>query len=151
MRFTVSAEQIKFFQTEGYLALENLLTKEEAASLLAAISSIKSKSPGYPEENLFRSIPMIATVARKRRWGEIAFSLIQKKPLRIAYDKFFSSKPTFLNTLDEYGCGLILNLNEYSGLFFKNHFPSNLSSNRYLLLILTSNHLPEQINPVIFR
>lgn len=150
MRFTASSEQLRFFKMEGSLELEDLLTEEEALSLRASINRIKIRTPGYPEENLFRSLPLISSLARKRGWGQIAYELIHKKPLRIAYDKFFPSQPTFTEILDTHSCGLILELATRKGIFFK-QLPqiNNSAGSCYFLLILTAKHLPDHINPII--
>jgi hypothetical protein len=155
MRFTISSEQLKFFHTEGYLTLENLLAQEERTALLSTIETICQKSPGYPEENFFRSIPLVTSLTRKRGWGEIVYTLIQKKPLSIAHDLLFRQVPSSAYLLEEDTCGLLIDLNTCGGCFFKNQLPIatlyNSSITCYFLLVFTAKRLPEQINPIIIR
>lgn len=152
MRITVSPEQLKFFHLQGYLELEDLVSAEEARSLDTALDALRTKSPGYAQENCFRSIPLIATLARKRGWGQIASVLIHKRPLRIAYDYFWTKAPEFNQELDSESCGFLLNLKTHHGIFFKQFLSYPLKYEEqhcYLLLILTSKHLPESRNPLI--
>jgi hypothetical protein len=153
MRFTVSPEQHKFFSIKGYLELEELISEQEASNLLAAIKGVKAKSPGYPEENLFRSAPLVLTLAKKRGWGQIAAELIHKKPLRMKSDKFFTSSPLLTEPLDDDSCGMILDLVTRRAIFFRQTpLPENLykgEANCYFLLIMTAKFLPEKLNPII--
>jgi len=155
MLFTVSPEQLKFFNLQHYLEIEDILSKEEAKALLSAINHVRSKSPGYPEENLFRSTPLIASLAKKKGWGQIAAALLHKKPLRLAYDKFFAAPPDFSYSLDEESCGLLIELNSRKGLFLKNFLAAkelyNSSQSCYLFLVLTAKYLPEQIHPILAK
>lgn len=153
MRITVSPEQLKFFRTQGYLELEELITEQEASALLKSIADIHVKSPGYPEENLFRSINQISKLARKKGWGQITSELLHKRPLRIQYDKFFPAKPDGFEPLDDESCGILLNLTNRKALFFK-QFPPQESLYKgeescYFFLILTAKFLPEKMNPLI--
>ena len=155
MRFTVSTEQIKIFYQNSYLELEDILSEEEARSLHAAIKRDDSKSPGYPAENLYRSIPLISILLKKRGWAKMASELIKKKPLRIASDQFFSSPPIVKVAIDEGACGLFIDLEHKRGFFFKDALPKlelyNSDESCYLLVILTANRLPDQLNPIVFR
>ena len=155
MRFTVSPEQLKFFHLNGYLELEELISEQEASVLITSIKGIKTKSPGYPEENLFRSIPQIANLARKRGWGRIAAELLHKRPLRLKFDKFFSTTPVTLEPLEDNSCGILVNLDTKKAIFFRQSpFPENLynsTQNCYLLLVVTSNFLPDKLNPIIVQ
>src|ERR1700722_12082789 len=99
MRFTVSSEELKLFQTQGYFELEDLLTEEEAVLLVKDIHAVRLKIPGYPEENFFRSIPFIVSLAKKRGWGQVAAELLRKKPLRLCFDKFFLTAPHLIEAL----------------------------------------------------
>src|SRR5262245_5784516 len=101
MRFAISSEQLKFFHLQGFLELETIISREEADRLISAITSLRANSPGYPDENCFRSIPLIATLARKNGWGQLASDLIHKKPLRIAYDHFWEKLPESLPSMDD--------------------------------------------------
>lgn len=152
MRFTVSPEQHKFFNIQGYLELSDLISSEEATQLLAAIRTLQTKIPGYTAENCFRSIPLIIDLARKRGWGHLASELLHKKPLRIAYDRFWSNSPQMDQTWEKESCGLLINLSSYQGTFFKES-PAKINSldAPSLFLIFTSKHLPEELNPIVIR
>ncbi len=154
MRITVSPEQLKFFDIQGHLELENLISEEESKSLLDSLATLRDKSPGYAEENCFRSIPQIATLARKRGWGQIAAGLLHQKPIRLAYDHFWSKEPAFNQELERDSLGLVLNLNTGHGIFFRQFLsypPKHEPKHCYLLVILTSKNLPESRNPLIVR
>ena len=155
MRFTVSSEELKNFRTLGYVELEDLLTEKESASLITAINKVHKNTPGYSQEHLYRSIPLIGTIARKQGWGQIVYEFFYKKPLSIEYDKFYPGPPTDIEAIEEDSCGLLLNLKTRKGCFFK-QFPTTHSLYNgegccYFYLILTSKHLPERLNPIIFR
>ena len=155
MRYTASPEQLKFFNLQGYLQIDDLLNSEESKALLSSIKSIGQKSPGYPEENLFRSIPLILSLAIKKGWGQLAAELIHKKPLRLAYDKFSTSFPQLSEPIDEQSCGLLIELKLKSGVFFRNALLIkelyNSPESCYLLLIVTAKYLPEERYPIIFK
>jgi len=155
MRFTVSPEQLKFFHIQGFLELEDLLGEEEVSLLTAEIDAIKNKSPGYPEENLFRSTSFIHSLIKKRGWGQVGAELLHKKPLRLAYDRFFTTSPLFTDSLDDDSCGLLIHLETRRGFFFKQfdliRDLHNSSKSCYFLLILTAKYLPGQLNPVIVK
>jgi hypothetical protein len=154
MRFTVSPEQQKFFKLQGYLELENLISHEEATRLIKSIDALRLKTPGYPEENCFRSIPYIAELVRKRGWGQLAADLLYKKPLRIAYDKFWADSPRIEQTWDKESCALLINFSSHLGTFFKKPpetFKPPKDAEGFLFLIFTANHLPEELNPTVIR
>jgi hypothetical protein len=155
MRFITSFEHLKFFQTKGYLELQDLLTKEQAISLISAIDAVRLASPGYPLENLFRSIPLICTLAKNRGWGQVAAELLHKKPLRLGYDKFFITSPSLAEPLEDDSCGLLIELNARKGFFFQHSLlPKSLYNSCgscYFLLIMTAKYLPEKLNPLIVK
>jgi hypothetical protein len=153
MRFTVSPEQQKFFNLQHYLEVEDLLSVEESKALLGAIKTLRTKSPGYPDEFLFRSIPLIASLAKKKGWGQMVATLLHKKPVRIEFDQFSDSLPSVNEPMDEGSCGLLIDLKSRRGFFFKDlllakHLYKSPRS-CYLFLVLTTNYLPEHIHPII--
>jgi hypothetical protein len=155
MRFTISSEELKIFQTIGYFELENLLSEQEAFDLIAAIQEVKKNTPGYAQENFYRSIPFIRRLVRQKGWGQIAAELLHKKPLRIQIDRFFETKPLLETALEDDACGILINLKKRNGFFFK-LFPTKDELYKgiescYFLLILTAKHLPDRLNPVVFR
>lgn len=153
MRFTVSPEQLKFFHLNGYLELENLITKQEASQLLKELHTLKTQSPGYPATHCFRSLPLIATLARKKGWGILAAELLHKKPLRLIYDAFSTQTPILQETLDEQSCGLIFNLTHPQSIFFKETIPDDTlykeKETCYFFIILTARRVAEELNPLI--
>jgi hypothetical protein len=150
MRFTISPEQLKFFDLNGYLELEGLISSEETNRLTASIQEVVQKTPGYPHQDYFRSLPLIAQLARKRGWGEIAAALVHKKPLRIFSDQLWSSSSQKLPFIDRGNCGLLLDLDQQKGIFFKKNFPADPQAH-YFLMVVTAKHLPENLHPVIFN
>lgn len=153
MRYTISSEQIKFFKHNSYLALEDLLGSEEAKKLLCLIDAVNQKSPGYTQDNLFRSIPLIMTLAKRKGWAEMASQLLQKKHVRLLTDRFFDHFPTFTHALDNESLGLLIELESHKGLFFRqipenqNHLPK--SDGSYLFLLFTIRYLPEPQHPIL--
>lgn len=155
MRFTISPEQLKFFQLQGYVEVEDLLTVEEGAGLISAIAAVRNNSPGYPDENFYRSLPLVVSLAKKKGWGQLAAELLHKKPLRLAHDRFFAELPPSFDPIEDNSCGLFVDLKTGQGFFFK-QFPKlknlyNSSKSCYLLLILTAKHLSDETNPVIIK
>lgn len=153
MRFTVSPEQQKFFNLQHYLVVEEILDSEEAKALLRAINNVRTKSPGYPEEYLFRSIPLILSLAKKKGWGQMVIGLVHKKPVRLAFDKFSLSLPEMSEPVEQGSCGLLIDLNSRRGCFFKELRAAaplyNGVESCYLFLILTTKYLPEHLHPTV--
>ncbi len=152
MRFTVSKEQQKFFNINGYLEVEELLEKPEAKGLATEIKNVHLKSPGYPQDNLFRSIPRILNLIKKNGWGHVCADLLYKKQLRIFSDHFYETLPETVE-FEEEDCALLVDLNKRTGCFFKNYERVKSlfapSEHGYFLVVFTTRFLPNGLNPIV--
>lgn len=144
-RLKVAPEHKKFFQRNGYITFEELVSSIEMQTLLDQIQKRRSELPGFHQENLFRSLPNLLSIAGKT--AEVAAQLIERKPLRIAYDCFLESFAQ-IPPIQEREVGLLLSF-KGKGLFFTD--PSYLYNEKeacYLLLIFTANYVN---NPVVYK
>ncbi len=158
---TVSHEQKEFFRHYGYIEFEALISENDAETLKKEIDKTIEKCPLDPKgarRCLVRSIPFLSTLIRRRHLAAIAYELIEKKPLRLAYDQFFTLKPTF--SLQEEECGGLLIYLEGSakkghGLYFKTSLPQRVLYNDpftcYFVLTFTTKHLPDDLNPIVYN
>jgi hypothetical protein len=107
MKFAITKEQRNFFQKHGWIEFEECLSFDQIAlfnqmidNILASrlqkpIEKLKQLSSGQlfmQGRDLWRSNPSLLALIRQLQFGQIASELIEKKPLRIGYDQFFSSQ-----------------------------------------------------------
>jgi len=113
--------------------------------LLKQIHKQRSETPGFAQENLFRSLPDVLTLARKL--GGFAAGLIDRKPIRIAYDCFLKQLDA-IPEIEDREVGLLLSL-KGKGLFFteRSHL-YNEKEECYFLFVFTANYVN---NPVVFK
>jgi hypothetical protein len=160
MKFTVSSEQREYFRKNGILPLSGLLNASELKDLNQAMDEVmKRADPFLHGRDLWRGSPLIKKIVFSSRLLGLAFELVQKKPLRLAFDQllpeqsegkpvdFYSDQPfqdiSCINDLT----GLFLiaiksqqpsEVEEGSGFFFlpSVSFPflTLPPSNRYLLI-----------------
>lgn len=144
-RVTLAPEHKKFFQINGFISFEELVSPLEMKELLKQIHKQRSETPGFAQENLFRSLPDVLTLARKL--GGFAAGLIDRKPIRIAYDCFLKQLDA-IPEIEDREVGLLLSL-KGKGLFFteRSHL-YNEKEECYFLFVFTANYVN---NPVVFK
>lgn len=144
-RVTIAPEHKKFFQLNGYITLEGLLTADEVKELAQEVKKHRSELPGLLIENFPGALP----IARKQ--GAIAAALLDRKPLYLTYDCVLDDLEE-MPTLEDREIALLLPLSgprAGEGLFMIDR--SHLYKERkacYLLLIFTANF---STNPIVYQ
>lgn len=158
MPSSVAPEQYKFYRQNGYIEFENLLSIDDLQRLFNEIQKTIRECPGLKADQLGRSIPFLHKLVRRKQLGHIAYQLVEKKPLRLGLEQFFSSKPVLSEPLEEDSCGLLIYLKgegkEGWGVFFRETLPENKlykgSDASYLLLIFTAKPLSNDLHPIVY-
>ncbi len=93
MKFSLSDSFRNFFLKNGLLEIEDILSQEEADTLLQLISE-KAPSTLYPElqaagKDLWKINDEVKKLLIKSRIGEIAGFLFKKRPIRLAFTQTF--------------------------------------------------------------
>jgi hypothetical protein len=109
MKFAIANEHRKFFQKNGWIEFDDLLSADQLAIMNREIDQVLATrldtSPGnlktFSSEQIFlkghdlwRSSPSLSQCTLFPRFGEIATELIEKKPLRIGYDQLYPPSNT---------------------------------------------------------
>lgn len=158
MPSTVSSEQQRFFRQNDYIEFEDLVSHADLQRLFEAIQKTLQDCPGLKADRLARSIPFLLLMVRRKNLGAIAYQLIEKKPLRLGHEQFFSSKPSLSYPLETDTCGLLLYLTgeekKGNGIFFRNALPEKILYHSpdacYLFLAFTPKRLSDELNPIIY-
>jgi len=144
-RITIAPEHKKFFQINGYISFEELVSSHETAALWKQIRKQQSELPGLFLENLSRSIPEVLVLARKL--GGIAAGLLDRKPIRFAYDCFVENLEE-IPEIDEREVGFLLSLSGKGFFFTDSSHLYNEKEECYLLIIFTANYVN---NPIVYN
>lgn len=114
MKFAISQDQRELYRKEGSISFADLLDPKELASLNEGIKAVlipsKRKSPFEQGRDLWRKDENVKKIVQSKRLIDLAFELIQKKPLRLAFDQLI---PENSEELNEYSC-----INNLLGMFF---------------------------------
>lgn len=107
MKFAIAKEHKDFFQKQGWIEFEDLISNDQLALANEAIDQALAErlniSTGrlrlLPSEQLYlhgrdlwRSHPQLRKLVTQIRFAEIASELIEKKPLRLGYDQLFPAR-----------------------------------------------------------
>jgi hypothetical protein len=107
MKFATAKEHRNFFQKQGWIEFEGLLSSDQLALANQAIDQVLAERLNIPSERLqllpsekmylqgrdiWRSNFVVQKLATQMRFAEIVAELIEKKPLRLGYDQFFPSR-----------------------------------------------------------
>ncbi len=144
-RTALAPEHKKFFQINGYISFDGLISSKEIEELWKLILKRRAELSESTHENLSRSIPNILTLARKQ--GGIASGLLDRKPIRFAYDAFIENLEG-IREIEEREVGLLISKSG-KGLFFTD--PSHLYNEKeacYLLIVFTANYVN---NPIVYN
>lgn len=134
MKQHLAREHLHFFETTGFLELENLLSAKKAAETKAKAEGLLSATPCNSaeerycaERDLWRRDPLIKSVSCAHSFAEFASELSKEKSVRLAFAHFHSSsfpvktsllpaKTTLLgiSSIQPLSIGLLLNLSENS-------------------------------------
>ncbi len=144
-RFILAPEHKKFFQLNGFISFESLIPAQEMEAIWKQIEGHRPNLPGLTQENLSGALPELLPMARKI--GPIAAGLLDRKPIRLAYDCVVEQLEE-TPTIEEREVGLLLGKTG-TGFFFTD--PShlyNLKQECYLLLVFTANY---SNNPILVK
>lgn len=98
MKFSSSTEQRDYFAKNRFVAFEGLFKPEELQVLNQVIDGLPKTNRG---RDIFREDPAVKKVIFSRRLVELAFDLLQKKPIRFAFDQVLFEKPAFQKNQQE--------------------------------------------------
>lgn len=139
MKLTVLNQHLAFYQQNGFIEFEDVISLEDLEKLTTEIdlklakrleipSNKLIKTPSYDiyrkGRDLFRDSDLIKSYSLKRNYAEIAKTLSNSNSLRIAYDQAIYSNKVSENPLMEMAsleeissfqgivCGLIIRLND---------------------------------------
>jgi hypothetical protein len=113
MRFSLLADHKEFFRQNSYVEFDEVISVDEADALDAI-------AKGHPEgRDLWRSEPLVAKVAKRRRLALIGAELMDTYPLRLAFtdliEPVLEDEPlsvTKRNSIQGLSCALIIRLSE---------------------------------------
>ncbi len=106
MKFAITKEHRDFFQKQGWIEFEELLSSDQVVfsnqtidkilvdrlhKPLEKLGQLSSEQLFQQGRDLWRSNPSLVQLTKQTRFAEIASELIEKKPLRLGYDQFFPS------------------------------------------------------------
>lgn len=115
MKFATSKEQRDFFQKNGWIEFEEMLSNDQLALMNQALDQVIAARLNVAPEKLgalaaekiylqghdvWRSHPFLQKIATQTRLAEIGAGLIEKKILRLGYDQFFLGPPKKSHVLD---------------------------------------------------
>lgn len=108
MKFAVAKEHRDFFQKQGWIEFEGVVTSDQLVAVNQAINLVLGERLNVTNEeglrllpseqfylhghDLWRSNPLLRKFVSQIRFAEIAAELIEKKPLRLGYDQLFPAR-----------------------------------------------------------
>lgn len=108
MKFIVDNKHREFFASHGWIEFEHLLTREKVHDLQRTIEELVSRRLAMTSErmsrasvrqlllqghDLWRDSEAIKAVVCNRTYAEIASSLVEEVPIRLAYDQLLMTSP----------------------------------------------------------
>ncbi|NGX42429.1 MAG: hypothetical protein K940chlam7_00709 [Chlamydiae bacterium] len=103
MKFTITGNHRQYFRENERIEFEGLLSEEELTHFKAAVGGVLAERLGISYDvglkqpatkffefgrDLWRDSSDVKKITCQRRFGEIAYQLIDKKPLRLGYDQY---------------------------------------------------------------
>lgn len=160
MKFALSQEQRDFFRKNGWVSFADILDSKELDSLNggigAALKPAPRKSLFQQGRDLWRKEERIKKIAQSRRLIDLAFELIQKKPIRLAFDQWIPENSKDLNEHSSINNMLgmfIINLTDGSASFYLPSTPlPNFENSTYLMVAYCdkySQYLFEERDPQV--
>jgi hypothetical protein len=126
MKFTTAKEHRDFFQKQGWIEFEDLISSEQITAIQQQVEqTVMSRLPrshmsleeGYMQgHDLWRSNSLLRKWATHPKLAQIASELIEKKPLRLGYDQFFPSSLKQGQSIHKVSCKTPLSLKEIASL-----------------------------------
>lgn len=131
MKFAIAKEHRDFFQKKGWVEFENFLTSLQVKTLNQAIDHVLALSLKIKEHELRKASPQdcflkghdlwrkdktIQKIAHSPHFAEIGSELIQKKPLRLAYDQLLPYQEENQEIFSKSSCSYNKFLNQVNSL-----------------------------------
>lgn len=123
MKFSISSEQRDYFTKHRFIPFTHLLNEGELLELNQAIDSLIANPPkNFQLRDLWRNSAVVKKIVSSKRLLQLAFELIQKKPLRLAFDQLIleaakSKKSIVPQILDQGSFQETSCINNLQGLF----------------------------------
>lgn len=117
MKYSINREQQFFFDQNGYIEFDGLLTEKEQKTLSDALKKVAS-----PTRDLSLDLELVKSVSHLPRLAALASSLTRVRLLRFAFDELLVA-PFTITTLEGsiavqgIACGLILSLEADHALY----------------------------------
>lgn len=107
MKFATAKEHRDYFQKQGWIEFEDLLSNDQLILANQAIDQVLAARLSVPQDrlhlsssekfylqgrDLWRSNLILRKLVTHTRFAEIAAELIEKKPLRLGYDQLFPAR-----------------------------------------------------------
>lgn len=160
MKFAISQDQRDFFRKNGWISFSDLLDSKELDSLKAgievALKPAPRKSLFQQGRDLWRKDERIKKIVQSRRLVDFAFELVQKKPIRLAFDQWIPANSKEINEHSSINNLLgifIISLADGSGSFYLPSTPLPSFENDPCLMIAYcdkySQYLYEEADPQV--
>lgn len=152
MKFVLHLEHLRYFQNKGFILFEQLLPHHECALLEENIISFIRSLAKHPNDSrwnadLFRSVPIISRIIKKRNLDRFAAELVHRQKLTLVSDILLETSQTIPEGKED--CHLLLHLSgaqQGQGIFFEQHYPEEMFPLKHqakvLLLAFSSKGLP---------
>lgn len=151
MKSVLHLEHLRHFQRQGSIVFEDLVPSEDCHALEAKLKDfIKTVTKNVEDprwrKNVFRSVPEVVTLVKKRRLAAFAAELIHRPKVSLVED--FWVLPGEKLPVSTEDCQLLLCLSgrlRGQGVFFIGEYPEEYSAQLQepaLLLVFSSAGLP---------
>ncbi|WP_139414253.1 DUF5070 domain-containing protein [Chlamydia abortus] len=152
MRFVLHLEHLRHFQNQGSILFEDLVSGNDCFALEIKLkhfveSVSKNTKDARWRENIFRSLPEVSTLVKKRRLDVFAANLVHRPRLSLVADFWVFSGDKIVGREED--CQLLLCLSGEKigqGVFFTGSYPTELyfpqANETALLLSFSSAGIP---------
>lgn len=152
MRFVLHLEHLRYFQNKGFILFDQLLPDHECVlleeNIISFIQSLaKHSNESRWNSDLFRSLPMISRIVKKRHLDRFAAELMHRQKLILVSDLFLATPQPIPEGKDD--CHLLLHLSgkqQGQGIFFQQYYPEEMFPLEHranvLLLSFSSKGIP---------
>lgn len=140
----LAPEHKKFFQINGYIAFDQLITAEAVEALVKLIEQQRVEMPGLALENLAGRLPALQAMAKQLSY--VAAGLLERKPIWLKCDRYLQAPDNM--EIEEREVALVI---DAKGRATFSILPEHLykeSSPCYLLFVYTANN---QNTPILFK
>lgn len=152
MRIVLHLEHLRHFQNQGSILFEDLVSADDCFALETKLrhfveSLSKNTLDARWRDNIFRSLPEVAALVKKRRLDTFAANLVHRPRLSLVGDFWVLPGDKLIEREED--CQLLLSLSGDrvgQGVFFVGPYPTDLyfpeSGETALLLVFSSVGIP---------